>query len=628
MGSEAACAAPQADSQSRSGVARAGRSGRGADFVMINSNEQPRVPAGRRDGGQFTQADKGGETQDLTATVGGDSAMVNAIVTAGAEAYVKGITAERVRAFLGTVGRDDVLSGEEAAMRLTPWSGLDENGHALAAKNEWLSPEYQRYVEQTEEETERPYLTRRERLGQPEIWFPPSRDLRLTEEGRQVALSNLLEETHDRQAFAARQLGFSDDAAEEYAHWIVNYRLAEATRNLGKPDRETLDYLATTLLTNGVEKYVTRPVPKLDAAYIGTARLGRAFEGTNRVGTAFTRYVGSLKPRNAETEAALWNACARKRMDEALSDAWETQIEKVRQKYGAEPIDYTEFYDPFSGQSKDGVTPLNYRPAKENPQRLGELRKAAASGDRQAMATVAAWDAAIKNAGSHNATLLSDGRSSTPFARNKVHRSIELPYRPASMSVEGTRRGARYVFQYTDGLAYYRDGISQFRGPRPVSLNKPVGSDDDAAELGDLLAGSRSGGSYRQRAAADPAEILDVGQRYASAAALAKRLPNNEENNAKLRDFLGIDLHEGIKGKQARDAVIARDITKARAEGMPEAVIRRLWKPQSIEKANTFAKGLAARRARVKAEAEAANARARALAAQLAAQRRAAQPAR
>lgn len=611
------------DSQFRSGVARAGRSGRGADFVMINSNERPRVPAGRREGGQFSTTDKGGQTKDL-ATTCGDSAMVEAIVAAGAEAHVSGITAKRVRAFLGAVGSNDLLAEDEAAMRLSLWSGLKDDGSAQVPKDKELGPKHRRFVEETDEETERNYLTRKEKLGQPITRFPLPRNLRLTEEGRQIALINLLQEAHDRQVFAAQRLGFSDDAAEDYAVWAINYRLAEATRNLGKSDKMTLDLFATTILTNSIEKYLTRPVPKPGEAYLGVARLGRAFEGTNRVGTDFTRYAAMLKPRNEETEQALWDSCARKRMDDALSDAWDTQYEKVKAKFGVEPIDYTEFYDPFSGQSKDGVTPLNYRPAKENPRRLGELRKAAASGDRKAMATVAAWDSAVKNAGSHNATLLSDGRSSTPFARNKVHRSIELPYRPASMSVEGTRRGARYVFRYTDGLAYYRDGISQFRGPRPVSLNKPVGSDDDAAEFGDLLAGSRSGGSYRARAAADPAEIFDVGQRYASAAALAKRLDDNEENNAKLRDFFGIDLHEGIKDEQARDAVIARDITKARAEGMPEAVIRRLWKPQSIEKANTFARGLAARRARAKAEAAAAQRRLH----DLAAQRLAAQPAR
>ncbi|KLN81657.1 hypothetical protein [Bifidobacterium bifidum] len=590
---------------------------------MFN-DAQPRVPAGRHDGGQFTQADGGGRTQDLAPTLG-DSAMVDAIVAAGAEAYVAGISAERVSTYLRTVGRNDLLAPDDAAMRLTPWEGFNAQGHPLRRKSTCLSKEQEnRLVKATDEEPVRTYLTRKERLGQPVAGPLPWEYVRLTEEGRRVALENLLLEAHDTQALAARQLGFSDDAAEEYAHWIVNYRLAEATRNLGKPDRETLDYLATTLLTNGVEKYVTRPVPKLDAAYIGTARLGRAFEGTYRVGADFTRYVALLKPRNAETEAALWNSCARKRMDEALGTAWDAQFDKIKAKFDVEPIGYWEFYDPYSVQSRSGITPLNYRPAKENPQRLAEIRKLATSGDRQAMATVAAWDAAVKSAGSHNATMLSSGRSSVPFARNKVHRTIELPYKPTSMSVEGTRRGARYIFRYTDGLTYYRDGVAQFRNARPVSLNEPVGTDDHAAEFGDLLVGSRAGGSYRERAAVDPAEIYEAGQRYASAAAIAKTLPDNDENNAKLRDFFGIDLHEGIKDEQARDAVIARDITKARAEGMPEAVIRRLWKPQSIEKANTFAKGLAARRARAKAEAAAAQRRLH----DLAAQRRAAQPAR
>lgn len=550
--------------------------------------------------------------------------MVDAIVAAGAEAYVKGITPERVRAYIEAVGRDDVLSKDEAAMRLSPWSGLDENGHALAAKNEWLSPEYRRFVEKTDEAPERTYQTRRERLGQPTIWFPPSQNLRLTEEGRQIALTNLLEEAHDRQAFAARRLGFSDDAAEEYAHWIVNYRLAEATRNLGKPDRETLDYLATTLLTNGVEKYVTRPVPKPDEDYLGVARLGRAFEGTNRVGADFVRYAAMLKPRNEETEAALWDTCARKRMDEALSDAWDAQIEKVKQKYGVEPEDYSTFYEPYTNQSRNGVTPLNYRPAIEHPERLTELRKLVASGDRQAMATVAAWDAAVKSAGSHNATMLSDGRSSVPFARNKVHRTIELPYRPASMRVEGIRRGARYVYRYSSGLDFYRDGMAQFREQQPISLNHKVGTDGNAAEFGDLLVGSRFGGSYRARAAADPAEIFDVGQRYASAAALAATLPDDADGNAKLRRLLDIDRHEGVTDKRARAMAIAEDITAARAEGVPEDVICRLWKSQWVELTDAIAQRRSARSARLKAENEAAKARLHTLAAQ----RRAAQPAR
>lgn len=590
----------------------------------MNSNDkQPRIPAGRREGGQFVQTNKANETTDLVTTFG-DEAFIDQIVAAGREAYVSGITPERVRLYLEAVGRGDVLSEDEAAMRLSPWSGLKNDGSAEVPKNEELGPKYRRYVEETEEETERPYLTRRERLGQPEIWFPPSRDLRLTEEGRQVALSNLLEEAHDRQAFAAQQLGFSDDVAEDYASWILKRRLAEATRNLGKRDKETLNLFATTLLTVGIEKYVTRPVPKPGEAYLGVARLGRAFEGTNRVGTDFTRYAAMLKPRNEETEAALWDSCARKRMDDALGTAWDSQFDKIKAKFGVEPISFEEFYDPYTVQSRSGIMPLNYRPAKENPQRLAEIRRLAASGGKKAMATVAAWNAAVKSAGSHNATILSDGRSSVPFARNRVHRDIVLPYRPASMSVEGTRRGARYVYQYTSGLAYYRDGIAQFRNPRPVSLNKPVGSDDDAAEFGDLLAGSRSGGSYRARAAADPAEIFDAGQRYASAAAIAKALPDDAAGDAMLRRLLDIDRHEGIENKRARAAAFARDITEARAEGVPEDVVRRVWGKSLIEMTNTIVKARRDRIARAKDENEAAQARLRALAAQ----RRAAQPAR
>lgn len=550
--------------------------------------------------------------------------MVDAVVAAGAEAYVAGITAERVRLYLETVGRDDVLSNQEAAMRLSPWSGLENDGSAEVPKNEELGPKYRRYVEETKEETERPYPTRRERLGQPTVWFSSSRDLRLTEEGRQIALSNLLEEAQDRQAFAARQLGFPDDVAEDYATWATNYRLAEATRNLGKSDKMTLDLLAATVLTNSIEKYLTRPVPKLDEDYLGVARLGRAYEGTNRVGTDFTKFVSMLKPRNAETEASLWDNCARMRMDEALDVAWNAQVDKVKVKFGVEPISYTEFYDPYTPQSRGGVTPLNYRPARENPWRLAEIRKLAASGDKRAMATVVAWDAAVKSAGSHNGTMLSDGRASTPFARNHVHRTIELPYKPTSMSVEGTRRGARYVFRYTDGLTYYRDGLAQFRSAPLVSLNRPVGTDDSAAEFGDLLTGSRAGGSFNERAAADPAEILDAGQRYTSAAAIAKALPDDEENNTKLRDLLGIDPHDGITDKRARALAVAQDITNARTEGVPEDVIRRAWGSQLVEMTNTLIKARRAQSARAKDEAAAAKARLRAFAAQ----RRAAQSAR
>lgn len=588
---------------------------------MPFSESQPRVPAGRREGGQYTTFGESDQIGDLTTTYG-DAEMIDAIVAAGAEAYVSGITSERVRAYLEAVGRDDVLSNQEAAMRLSPWSGLKNDGSAEVPKDEELGPKHRRFVEKTDEAPERTYLSRRERLGQPTVGFPPSRDLRLTEEGRQVALSNLLEEAHDRQAFAARQLGFPDDVAEDYAHWIIDYRLAEATRNLGEPDKETLDLLATTLLTCGVEKYLTRTVPGNDEAYTGTARLGRAFEGASRVGADFVRYAATLKSHNAETEAELWDSCARKRMDAALETAWDAQREKVKARFGVEPIDYTEFYDPFSPQSKeDVVTPLNYRPAKENPRRLSEIKELAASGDKQAMATVAAWDAAVKSAGSHNGTMLSDGRASTPFARNHVHRTIELPYRPASMSVEGTRRGARYIYRYSSGLDFYRDGIAQFRSAPSASLNEPVSTGGKAAEFGDLLTGSRAGGSTRQRDAVDPAEVFAAGQRYASAAAVAKALPDDDKGNEELRRLLDVPSHEGIKDKKARAMAIAKDITDARAEGVPEGVIRRLWGPQLIEMTNTLIKARRAQIARAKDEAAAAKARLR----DLAAQRRAAQ---
>lgn len=587
------------------------------------TNEQPRVPAGRRDGGQFTQADKAHETTDLTTTFG-DEAFIDQIVAAGREAYVSGITPERVRLYLEAVGRGDVLSEDEAAMRLSPWDGLNDDGSAQVPKDKELGPKHHRFVKKTDEETERNYLTRREKLGQPIVRFPLPREFRLTEEGRQVALSNLLEEAHDRQVFAGQRLGFSDDVAEDYASWILKRRLAEATRNLGKRDKETLNLFATTLLTVGIEKYMTRPVPKPDEDYLGVARLGRAFEGTNRVGMDFVWYAAMLKPRNEETEAALWDSCARKRMDEALGTAWDAQFDKIKAKFDVEPIGYWEFYDPYSVQSRSGITPLNYRPAKENPQRLAEIRKLATSGDRQAMATVAAWDAAVKSAGSHNATMLSSGRSSVPFARNKVHRTIELPYKPTSMSVEGTRRGARYIFRYTDGLTYYRDGVAQFRNARPVSLNEPVGTDDHAAEFGDLLVGSRAGGSYRERAAVDPAEIYDAGQRYASIAAVAAKLPDDDEGNPKLRSFLGADPHDDIADPRRRAMAFARDITNARTEGVPEKVIRRVWGSEIVEMTSAIAEARRDRIARAKNEAAAAQARLR----DLAAQRRAAQPAR
>lgn len=591
---------------------------------MSFDNSRPRVPAGRREGGQFVQTNKADEITDLASKVG-DDAFVSQIVAAGREAYVAGISAERVGAFLEAVGRNDLLAEDEAAMRLTIWSGLDERGHPLEQKNTLLTKEQEnRLFEKTDEKPERTYLTRAEqRMSLGANLWEPSTYVRLTEEGRRLALANLLAEAHDRQIFAARQFGFSDDAAEEYAHWITNRRLAEATRNLGKKDKETLALFATTLLADGLEKYVTRPVPKPDEAYLGVARLGRAFEGTNRVGADFVRYAAMLKPRNEETESALWDSCARRRMDDALGTAWDASSDKAKAKFGVEPIGYWEFYNPFIQFKKDVVTPLNYRPAKENPRRLAEIRKLAASGDKRAMATVVAWDAAVKSAGSHNATVLSDGRSSVPFARNRVHRDIVLPYKPAGMHVEGTRRGARYVFRYTDGLTYYKDGIAQFRQQRPISLNRKVGTDDNAAEFGDLLTGSRAGNLYNERAAADPAEIYGAGQRYASAA-VAKALPDNDEGNAELQRLLDVDSHDGITDKRARALAIARDITNARTEGVPEDVIRRAWGPQLVEMTNAIAKARRDKIARAKNEAAAAQARLRALAAQ----RRAAQSTR
>lgn len=192
------------------------------------------------------------------------------------------------------------------------------------------------------------------------------------------------------------------------------------------------------------------------------------------------------------------------------------------------------------------------------------------------------------------------------------------------MSVEGTRRGARYIFRYTDGLTYYRDGVAQFRNARPVSLNEPVGTDDHAAEFGDLLVGSRAGGSYRERAAVDPAEIYDAGQRYASIAAVAAKLPDDDEGNPKLRSFLGADPHDDIADPRRRAMAFARDITNARTEGVPEKVIRRVWGSEIVEMTSAIAEARRDRIARAKNEAAAAQARLR----DLAAQRRAAQPAR
>lgn len=149
---------------------------------MVSSNEQPRVPAGRRDGGQFTQADKAHETTDLTTTFG-DEAFIDQIVAVGREAYVAGISAERVGAFLEAVGRDDVLSNHEAAMRLSPWKGLKkDNGELEKKKETWLTSEMSALVE---EAPNQPYR------------------YRFTEEGRQAALHNLLLEARDRKRFEA-----------------------------------------------------------------------------------------------------------------------------------------------------------------------------------------------------------------------------------------------------------------------------------------------------------------------------------------------------------------------------------------------------------------------------------------
>ena len=68
----------------------------------------------------------------------------------------------------------------------------------------------------------------------------------------------------------------------------------------------------------------------------------------------------------------------------------------------------------------------------------------------------------------------------------------------------------------------------------------------------------------------------------------------------------------------------ARDITNARTEGVPEEVIRRVWGSEIVEMTNAIAKARRDRIARAKDENEAAKARLAALAAQ----RRAAQPAR
>lgn len=555
---------------------------------MSFNDTQPRVPAGRREGGQYTTTDKTGEITDLAPTFG-DEAFINQIVAAGAEAYVKGISAERVSAFLETVGRDDALSEEEIAMRLTPWKGLKDNGVPVEKKKTWLTGEMHALVN--------------EALDQPYCY-------RLTEEGRQAALHNLLLEAKDRKRFEAKSLSFSDAAADACADFYVAERVAQATRNLGKPGRETLDLLATGLMSGGVEDFLTRRVPRDDEEYGAFARLGSAFEGTGRVGSDYLKYEPTLPEHTAEAKDALWDACARRRIEERMADAWEAALPGIREKFDAEPDDYAAFFRP-----KYCRTPLEYEPAEEDWGAYRDLRAKAKAGDVQAQATMAAFDAALKNAGRHDATLLSDGRASTPFAKNRGSRKIEVPYQIKDVGVEGVRRGSRFVYSFTNGREYFEAGLAQFRDRPTTSLQAKVGSDDNATELGDLLAQSR-GGSLAGRNYAGADEVYEARQRYNSAASIAETFPDDAKGNAKLRYLLDIDLHENIKDKRARAAAFARDITKARAEGVPETVVRRAWGDSLADAANTFAKGLAARRARVKAEAEAANARARALAAQ------------
>lgn len=564
---------------------------------MRDNNDQPRVPAGRREGGQYTQTDEAHETTDLTTTFG-DEAFIDQIVAAGREAYVASITPERVRLYLKAIGRDGVLTDHEAAMRLTPWEGLKDNGELEKKKETWLTGEMYALVE--------------EAPGQPYRY-------RFTEEGRQVALHNLLLEAKDRKRLEAKSLSFSDAAADACADFYVAERVAEATRNLGKPGGETFDLLATGLMSGGVEDFLTRRVPEDVREYGAFARLGPAFEGTGKVGSDFLRYERALPKHTAEAKDALWDACARRRMEERLPDAWELARPGIRKKFDVEPDDYAAFYRP-----KYCRTPLEYEPAEEDWRAYRDFRARAKAGDVRAQATMAAFDAAVKNAGRHDSTLLSDGRASTPFAKNRGSRKIMVPYQINDIGVEGVRRGSYFVYSFTNGRRYFEAGLAQFRSTLPVSLNKKTSSDENAAELVDLLANSRSGNLYNERAAADPAEILDAGQRYASAAAIAKAQPDDAEGNAKLRDLLGIDQHKGVTDERARALAIARDITEARAEGVPEGVIRRLWKIQWVELTDAIAQRRSARSARLKAENEAAKARLHALAAQ----RKAAQPTR
>ena len=105
---------------------------------------------------------------------------------------------------------------------------------------------------------------------------------------------------------------------------------------------------------------------------------------------------------------------------------------------------------------------------------------------------------------------------------------------------------------------------------------------------------------------------------------MAAKLPNDTHGNARLRTLLDVDDHAGITDKRRRALAFARDITNARTDGMPEEVVRRVWSPQIVEITNAIAKARRSKIAHAQQEAEAAKARLR----RLAAQRRAAQPAR
>lgn len=561
---------------------------------MINSN-QPRVPAGRHEGGQYTTTNKTGEITDLTSTFGDDN-FINQIVAAGQEVHVSGISSERVKAYLAAVGRGDVMTEDQAAMRLSPWRGLDANGKPAIKKATLLTDEILALVEKVPNQ---PYC------------------YRLTEEGRRVALFNMLLEAEDTKRYKAKALSFGDSAADTCARFYVAERVAQATRNLGKNGKQTFDLLAKGLMSGGVEDFLTRRVPSEGEDYGAFARLGSSFEGTCRVGSDFLMYEQALPEHTAEAKNALWDACAKRRMEERLPDAWEAARRNIKLKFGVEPDNYEAFFRP-----KHCLTPLEYEPAEENWEVYRDLRAKAKAGDVRAKATMAAFDAAVKNAGRHDATLLSDGRASTPFARNRGSRKIEVPYQIHDAGVEGIRRGALFVYSYTNGREYFEAGIAQFRERPATSLQAKVGSDDSATELGDLLTQSR-GGSLSGRDYAGADEIYDAGRRYASASVIAAKLPDDDAGNSKLRRLLDINPRDGITDKRAR-AAIAKDITNARAEGVPEGVIRRLWGPQLIEMTDTLIKARRDRIARAKDENEAAKARLRALTAQ----RRAAQPAR